>query len=121
MSPIRFLAVLTILSILIVFGLWLAAQNQWSIPSAWPSALIFHLLVNFSIYLWLYKTPIGPVFGFKYLSSLVLKFTLTLILMVIVGMVDPSGLVINTLFIFCTYLIYLILEVAVLYRIKNPQ
>ncbi|MFZ9980613.1 MAG: hypothetical protein ACO3FI_01145 [Cyclobacteriaceae bacterium] len=88
-------------------------------PSFLFEITVLYSLWNALIYKLFFTTSDKETFVSRYMTALVVKFTFILLSMVAIGMADREGIVANTVFIAFNYIIFLVLEISVLYRRVN--
>ena len=76
---------------------------------------------NALLYKLFFSSTDRETFVSRYMTTLVIKFTTALVFMFAFGIADRDGVVPNTLFIAFNYLIFLVLEISVLYRRVNQE
>ena len=100
--------------------LWVGAKwMDFPVPSHWSGILLFYVSFTFLTFL-LLSTGLPPmVFSTRYLLFLVMRLGAALILLVISAFMDSSGVVANALFNLLNYIVFLVLEVLVLFHGLN--
>jgi hypothetical protein len=89
-------------------------------PTFYIEIALLHTVWNATLYLLFFRSVEKETFISRYMTTLVLKFTTALVFMVAFGLADHEGVVPNTLFIAFNYVVFLVLEITVLYRRLNP-
>jgi len=100
--------------------LWAGAKGaKLQVPSLWVQTLVFYLLVTVIFYNLLNPEMPPMAFSSRYLFLLVLRLLAALIFLVVAAFQDRSGLVANAVFNLFNYIVFLSLEVVVLFRGLN--
>ena len=106
----------------IALGLTTYLAVRWGIGSGWfsqPSLLleliVINVLVTFIIYRWLFKLQNPQLFVNGYLLSIVVKLIFYSGLLLTVRIISPQALLANAILVLACYIIFTVLEVAVLF------
>lgn len=121
MSPLKYfiLCLITGIAVCLIIPT-LAFFTDFPQPGFYKEIAGLHALWNAALYLLFFRSVEKETFIVRYLTTLVIKFTTVLVFMVAFGLADHQGVVPNTLFIAFNYLVFLVLEITVLYRRVNP-
>lgn len=120
MKPSRFIVLCLVTALCCTLLLWAGAK--WAnvqVPSLWVQTLIFYLLLTVITYNLLNPEMPPMAFSSRYLFLLVLRLLAALIFLVVAAFQDRSGLVANAVFNLFNYIVFLSLEVVVLFRGLN--
>ncbi|MEY3405337.1 MAG: hypothetical protein RL161_767 [Bacteroidota bacterium] len=120
MKALRFFSWCVLTALASATILWVGANwMQFPVPSHWTGILVFYVFFTFLTFLLLPPGLPPMVFSSRYLLFLVMRLGAALILMVISAFMDSSRVVANTLFNLLNYIVFLILEVLVLFQGLN--
>lgn len=116
MNPGKFFLVATVLGVLTYLAVGWGVDSSWfPQPSLLLELLIINVLVTFVIYRWLFKLQNPQLFVNGYLLSIVVKLIFYSGLLLTIRITSPQALLANAVLVLACYIIFTILEVAVLF------
>ena len=122
MSPVKYLFRCLLLSaaVCLIIPVFSSAAG-FRRPSFLYEIGVLFAFWNALLYKLFFSSTNKETFVPRYMTTLVIKFTTALLFMFAFGLADRDGIVPNTLFIAFNYLIFLVLEISVLYRRVNQE
>jgi hypothetical protein len=119
-KPLFFAMLATFVGFLLYAAAWLGAnQGSFSMPNFAVEVTVVSILVTVSIYKVLARTSDPRLFTNIYLLTIVMKLIFYSALLLIIRFIAPESLMPNALFLMVAYLLFTVLEVAVLFRKVN--